>query len=93
MPVVVTGRHQFGDSIRMATLFKRRRAIEPHQVIRTFLTVLAAREYRHTHGTGGWIFVPADKSQYVVLFPPGMSRSSIMAHPMCVGIGQFIRGY
>ena len=49
--------------------------------LREFGTAKEAREYRHEHGTGGWIFAP-DGGGRAVLFPPDMSPSDIMGHPM-----------
>ena len=51
------------------------------RLIREFTTTQEARDYRHEHGTGGWIFAP-DGNGNAVLFPPDMSPSDIMGHPM-----------
>ena len=50
----------------------------------TFNSAQAAREYRHLHGTGGWIFVP-EKGGEVVLFPPHMTPTNIFKHAMVRG--------
>ena len=59
---------------------------------RTFATAQEARDYRHQNGTGGWIFVPdaSDEPRHYtlcecVLFPPTMTPSIIMLHPMTRG--------
>jgi hypothetical protein len=58
-------------------------------IIRTFPTASAARQYRHDCGTGGWIFAPdPDKhptDHEAVLFPPHMTPSAIFRHPMTRG--------
>jgi hypothetical protein len=59
------------------------------KVFRTFLTAQEARDYRHEHGTGGWIFVPENGGE-VVLFPPEMTPSAIMRHPFGRGTGDLI---
>lgn len=50
----------------------------------TFKTAQDARDYRHQHGTGGWIFAP-DNGGPVVLFPPHMPPIEIFHHPMARG--------
>ncbi len=60
--------------------------LEPAAVYRQFLSVSLARAYRHQYGTGGWIFVPADESEMVTLFPPHMPPSDIMAHKLTRGL-------
>jgi hypothetical protein len=61
------------------------------ETIRLFDTAQQAREYRHEHGTGGWIFEPIDvnEPQYqwhqAVLFPPHMTPSQIFNHPISKG--------
>jgi len=54
------------------------------ETLLTFLTAQEAREYRHEHGTGGWIFAPEDGSPSV-LFPPDMTPTGILRHPMSRG--------
>lgn len=51
---------------------------------REFTTAKEAREYRHAHGTGGWIFQD-DASGESVLFPPCMTPSAIFRHPLTRG--------
>jgi len=57
----------------------------------TFPNEQTAREYRHEHGTGGWIFVPEnDKPAFypyhdVILFPSEFSPSAIFNHPFTKG--------
>jgi hypothetical protein len=57
----------------------------------TFTNEQTARDYRHEHGTGGWIFVPEnDKPTFypfhdVILFPPEFSPSAIFNHPFTKG--------
>ena len=46
-----------------------------------FDTLEEAREYRHEHGTGGWIFEP-EHGGCCVLFPPDMYPMNIMIHPI-----------
>lgn len=60
---------------------------------RSFDTVQDARDYRHAHGTGGWIFAadnaPADRHYTVpsiVLFPPEMAPAHILGHPLIRGL-------
>jgi hypothetical protein len=59
-----------------------------------FNTVDQAMEYRHTNGTGGWIFAPespVDGSKHwtecakVLLFPPDFTPSLIFTHPLTRG--------
>ena len=57
---------------------------EPIAIFRQFASEQDAREYRHEHGTGGWIFA-SEASGVVVLFPPHMPPSCIMAHPLTRG--------
>jgi hypothetical protein len=52
---------------------------------RTFQSAQAARDYRHEHGTGGWIFVPETAGEEVVLFPPSMMPAHIFHHPFTRG--------
>jgi hypothetical protein len=53
----------------------------------TFNNLQDALDYRHEHGTGGWIFAPENnKSTFypyheVILFPPEFSPSGIFNHP------------
>lgn len=57
----------------------------------TFTNEQTARDYRHDHGTGGWIFVPEnDKPMFhpfhdVILFPPEFTPSAILKHPFTKG--------
>jgi len=63
------------------------------QTFRTFPTAQAARDYRHEHGTGGWIFEPEAKPDTLehftwtesILFPPDYSPIMIFNHPMTKG--------
>ena len=54
-----------------------------HRTIIEFSNAQDARDYRHTHGTGGWIFVP--ENGLVVLFPPCMPPAHIFKHPITRG--------
>lgn len=54
------------------------------QTFRTFPNGQAARDYRHTHGTGGWIFVD-DITGGATLFPPEMPPSAIFHHAITRG--------
>lgn len=54
------------------------------RTLHTFPTARHAREYRHLHGTGGWIFAPDDGSESI-LFPPDMMPAQIFRHPMTRG--------
>lgn len=58
--------------------------IEPLEVFRTFRTSDEARQYRATHGAGGWIFEPDDGGT-CTLFPPSMPPASIFHHPLTAG--------
>lgn len=57
----------------------------------TFPNEQTARDYRHEHGTGGWIFVPEnDKPTFypfhaAILFPPEFTPSAIFNHPFTKG--------
>jgi hypothetical protein len=56
--------------------------------MKTFLqfeTAQAARDYRHINGTGGWILV-CEKTGQATIFPPCMSPTAILNHPMARGI-------
>lgn len=53
-------------------------------MIRTFPDATAARDYRHAHGTGGWIFKD-DATGECILFPPDVTPSAIFTHPMTRG--------
>ena len=62
------------------------------QILRTFPTRQEARDYRHEHGTGGWIFspdIPDDNtnlySSESILFPPNMAPIDIFNHPITRG--------
>jgi hypothetical protein len=55
------------------------------QTFRTFTTAQEARDYRHEHGTGGWILVP-ERDAPVVLFPPDMTPTAILRHPFSRGV-------
>lgn len=50
----------------------------------TFPSAQAARDYRHEHGTGGWIFAP-DAPGESILFPPHYAPSAIFHHPFTTG--------
>ena len=50
----------------------------------TFPSAQAARDFRHAHGTGGWIFSPDDGGE-AILFPPHMPPVAIFRHPMTKG--------
>lgn len=51
-----------------------------------------AREYRHAHGTGGWIFT-ADKTSVSTLFPPEMYPSEILNHRLTRGQSGYLTGH
>jgi len=51
---------------------------------REFKSAQAARDYRHEHGTGGWIFED-ERTGKAVLFPPEMTPTSIFRHPLATG--------
>ncbi len=61
------------------------------QTIRLFDTAQAARDYRHQHGTGGWIFQPEAApgspcaETQSILFPPELTPSAIFHHPLTRG--------
>jgi hypothetical protein len=64
---------------------------------RTFPTLQDARDYRHEHGTGGWIFAPevTEPTFYpaheCILFPPEFTPTGIFNHPFTKGrSGQLI---
>jgi hypothetical protein len=60
------------------------------EILRTFTSAKEAREYRHEHGTGGWIF-DDDNGSGAILFPPSMPPSHIFHHPITRGrSGQLI---
>ncbi len=59
-----------------------------------FRTVKEAREYRHEHGTGGFIFAPDPPEEGMVrnrdlsdvlLFPPDFYPNRIFHHPLTKG--------
>lgn len=52
------------------------------QVLFMFPAVQAARDYRHTNGTGGIIFTNADMT---ILFPPDVDPIGIFNHPVTSG--------
>ena len=54
---------------------------EPIATFTQFASEQDARDYRHEHGTGGWIFA-SDDGGVVVLFPPHMTPSYVMVHPL-----------
>jgi hypothetical protein len=54
------------------------------ETFRTFNSTQDARDYRHEHGTGGWIFTPDDAGQSI-LFPPEYTPAGIFRHPFTVG--------
>jgi hypothetical protein len=43
-----------------------------------------AISYRASYGTGGWIFSCGDKGE-ALLFPLGMTPSSVLSHPYVAG--------
>jgi hypothetical protein len=49
------------------------------QTFRQFKTEQHARDYRHEHNTGGWIFV-SDKTGQAILYPPHMPPIEIFHH-------------
>lgn len=54
------------------------------ETIHRFATTQEARDYRHAHGIGGWIFEPDDGSA-VTLFPPSIYPAAIFHHPLTRG--------
>lgn len=58
--------------------------IVPVRAFREFNSAQDARDYRHEHGTGGWIFAPANGP--VILFPPDMSPQDIFCHRITAGL-------
>lgn len=61
-------------------------------IFRTFPCEEDARDYRHKHGTGGWIFVPDDGSE-PILFPVDMVPSDIFNHALTKGKGGNLLGH
>lgn len=57
-----------------------------------FESLKDAREYRHAHGTGGWIFT-ADKTSVSTLFPPEMCPSEILNHRLTRGQSGYLTGH
>lgn len=58
------------------------------QTIRYMANEQEARDYRHNHGTGGWIFVvdgPVIPLYRAILFPPDMTPHNIFHHPATKG--------
>lgn len=63
---------------------------EPTATLHFFASSEAARDYRHTNGTGGWIFAPADGGESI-LSPPHVCPTGIFHHPVTRGrSGQLI---
>jgi hypothetical protein len=62
------------------------------ETFHTFHNSTAAREYRHTNGTGGWILV-CDKTGRAILFPPHLSPTGILNHPFARGISGDLIGH
>ena len=54
------------------------------RTIYEFKTAQDARDFRHEHGTGGWIFTPEDNGP-VILFPPELYPMAIFHHPLTQG--------
>ena len=54
------------------------------QKLLVFNTLQEARDYRHEHGTGGWIF-EAEDNLGSVLFPPDVYPFAIFHHPITKG--------
>ena len=52
------------------------------ETFRTFSSEQEARDYRHTNGTGGWIFCD---DGLVILFPPEYPPVEIFRHPLTRG--------
>ena len=50
-----------------------------------FPNEIEARAYRHKHGSGGWIFVPENREDESILFPPHFTPMQIMLHPVTRG--------
>lgn len=55
------------------------------KAFRQFDTALQARTYRHVNGTGGWILV-CEKTGTATIFPPCMTPTEILRHPLARGI-------
>lgn len=49
------------------------------QKLLLFPSALAARQYRHEHGTGGWIFT---NQAMTILFPPDVTPTGVFNHPV-----------
>lgn len=52
------------------------------QTLRLFKDAPTARNYRRDNGTGGWIF---DSPEMVILFPPELTPTGILNHPVTKG--------
>ena len=61
--------------------------------IRIFPTLQQARDYRHEHGTGGWIFAPEDETVPCALFPPEMTPTAIFNHALTRGLSGTLIGH
>lgn len=59
--------------------------------LKIFESGQSARDYRHDNGTGGWIFVPEDRSA-AILFPPYMAPSDIFRHDIIRGLSGNLLG-
>jgi hypothetical protein len=49
-----------------------------------FASLVEARAYRHEHGCGGWIFQD-DATGEATIFPPDMTPTAILQHPLARG--------
>jgi oxalate decarboxylase/phosphoglucose isomerase-like protein (cupin superfamily) len=56
----------------------------PLYSLHVFADAATARMYRHAYGTGGWIFA-IDGGGMAMLFPPHMTPTTIIHHPMVKG--------
>lgn len=61
---------------------QRNAEAQPMATLQLFSTAQAARDYRHEHGSGGWIFTD---DEVTVLFPPHMPPAHIFSHPLMKG--------
>ena len=69
----------------MRVVFRAGEGVSKPETLMEFATGQDARDYRHAHGTGGWIFVPDAAGEKSVLFPPSVCPSEIFHHPITRG--------
>ena len=61
------------------------RIIRTPNAVFTFDSLDDATEHRRTRGCGGWIFA-VEKTGEAILFPPHLTPSQVMLHPMARGL-------